>query len=149
MSFKFFVESIQADANPALHGPVVLASGTGVTLTQVGDTITLDAAGGGDVSFNGGANVQGILAVFLTGDGLQIAEQTADGFAPSIMTGGVLSMSNGLLVGGPITLGVNTGDVLTLKAGNDGSTPTTPAVPAGYVKVSVPSLGTCWVPVFQ
>lgn len=35
------VTSIRADANPALSGAVVLASGSGITLTEVGQTITV------------------------------------------------------------------------------------------------------------
>ena len=37
------VHSVQSDANPALYGDVTLASGTGITLSQVGQTITVDS----------------------------------------------------------------------------------------------------------
>lgn len=55
------VTSIKADSNPALTGAVTLASGTNVTLTEVGQTITISSTGGGggspggnnsDVQFN-------------------------------------------------------------------------------------------------
>ncbi len=40
------VHSVKSDANPALYGDVTLASGTNVTLSQVGQTITVASTGG-------------------------------------------------------------------------------------------------------
>ena len=41
------VDSIRADASPALTGAVTLVSGSGITLSEVGQTITVAASGGG------------------------------------------------------------------------------------------------------
>jgi len=58
------VTLVHADTNPLLAGPVKLASGSGTTLVQVGQTITINSSGGG-----GGVTGVGVSGqTFLTGN---------------------------------------------------------------------------------
>ena len=85
------VRSIRADAQPQLFSDVVLASGPGISMSQVGNTITLSSSGtGSPLTFTQGlVNILGTVHnTFFTGAG---SDQTLFGAAAA---GGDLNISS-------------------------------------------------------
>mgnify|MGYP003552766408 CR=1 FL=1 len=107
---RILVDSASASGVTSLNtltGAVVLAAGTNITLTPVGNTITIDAAGGasgitiGTTTITSGTNTRilynnaGVVGEYtLSGSGTVVAMQTAPTFVTSITTPSVLATAN-------------------------------------------------------
>lgn len=100
------VRSIRADAQPQLFSDVVLASGPGISMSQVGNTITLSSSGSGSpLTFTQGlVNILGTVHnTFFTGAG---TDQTLYGGADA--TGSLHLSSTSNATKGKIYFGVGT-----------------------------------------
>lgn len=146
-SFRFFVASVQADANPALHGAVVLAAGTGIMLSQVGETITIDSAGGGGDVSGPGPVTGGSLAAWDGASGTLLkaispAILDIDTATPQITAGAKLVASQDVSLAGNATQAVVWGN------GFNSGAPVAPGVVVAVIRIV--NAGTdYWLPLYQ
>lgn len=101
--------TVRADANPFIGGAITFASGTNVTLTQVGETITIASTGGGgggspggsdtDVQYNSSGSFAGDSG--FTYDGSGTVNLSNSIFVPTIHSpsnSNVIDMENALMI---------------------------------------------------